>query len=152
MAGKFIGRAAKELGVNPRTLRYYETLRLLPPPARTERGYRVYDGTVGERYRFIRKAKRAGLTLREIRRILTLRETGRLPCDSVRQVLSEHIRRADDRIRQLRALRSQLQAMLDVCRRVVARQAREAPGKTICPVLETAGSEFPDAAGDGGGR
>ncbi|MDE2260942.1 MAG: MerR family DNA-binding transcriptional regulator, partial [Gammaproteobacteria bacterium] len=37
-----IGSAAKSLGVTPDTLRYYEKLRLLPPPARNAAGRRIY--------------------------------------------------------------------------------------------------------------
>lgn len=41
--GKLIGQVAKDLGINPRTLRYYENLRLLPSPKRSSGGYRLYD-------------------------------------------------------------------------------------------------------------
>ncbi len=43
MIGKLIGEVARELGMNPRTLRYYEILRLLPIPPRSGGGYRLYD-------------------------------------------------------------------------------------------------------------
>jgi phosphate/sulfate permease len=42
MAEKLIGRLTAEFGLNPRTLRCYEALRLLPSPSRTNGGYRVY--------------------------------------------------------------------------------------------------------------
>jgi DNA-binding transcriptional MerR regulator len=35
-----IGQLARRLGLNVRTVRYYESIGLLPPPTRTEAGYR----------------------------------------------------------------------------------------------------------------
>ena len=54
--GLFIGRLAKELELNPRTIRYYETLGLLPEPSRTPSGYRHYPPEVADKLRFIKKA------------------------------------------------------------------------------------------------
>jgi DNA-binding transcriptional MerR regulator len=51
MEGKRIGEIDKELGVRPGTLRYYETLGLLPMPRRSRTGYRLYDGEVQQRLR-----------------------------------------------------------------------------------------------------
>ena len=42
MAEMLIGKLATRLGLNPRTLRYYEAVGLLPAPSRTLCGYRVY--------------------------------------------------------------------------------------------------------------
>lgn len=64
MAKIFIGELAAQLGLNPRTLRYYENLDLLPAPSRTMRGYRVYGEETAQRLTFITKAKSLGLALR----------------------------------------------------------------------------------------
>ncbi len=37
-----IGALAAAVGLNPKTIRYYETLGLLPAPRRTATGYRLY--------------------------------------------------------------------------------------------------------------
>ncbi|MGH7430736.1 MAG: MerR family DNA-binding transcriptional regulator, partial [Candidatus Methylomirabilales bacterium] len=42
MARFFIGQLATEVGLTPKTIRYYETVGLLPPAARTESRYRLY--------------------------------------------------------------------------------------------------------------
>lgn len=91
MAAKFIGALAAEQGLNPRTLRYYEARGVLPLAARTMSGYRVYDEETGQRLTFITKAKSLGLTLKEIGQILALRDSGKLPCSSVQQMLQEHV-------------------------------------------------------------
>jgi DNA-binding transcriptional MerR regulator len=61
--GLRIGELATELGINPKTIRYYEAIDLLPAPVRTTAGYRLYGAPDRERLRFITKAKAIGFTL-----------------------------------------------------------------------------------------
>ena len=58
-----IRQLAREAGVSSKTLRYWETRGLLPPPRRTHTNYRLYGETDLERVLFIRKAQSLGLTL-----------------------------------------------------------------------------------------
>jgi MerR family redox-sensitive transcriptional activator SoxR len=60
-----IGDVAREAGVAATTLRYYEQIGLLPPPARVG-GRRRYDGSVLGRLEVIRLCKSAGFALEEI--------------------------------------------------------------------------------------
>ncbi len=131
MRNQFIGTVATELGVNPRTLRYYEALGLLPRPSRTQSGYRVYDSRTGFRIRFIRKAKGLGLTLKEIQAILEIYDSGKPPCSSFQRLLQAHVRRIDTQIQRLRSLRGDLRNLLagwsDRCK---------TDGNGVCPRLE----------------
>ena len=68
MTGLQISELARRTGFPPTTLRYYETLGLLPRPGRTAAGYRVYDDRAEERLAFIARAKAMGLGLEEIGR------------------------------------------------------------------------------------
>lgn len=61
-----IGEVAKQAGVRPSTLRYYESIGLLPAPMR-EHGRRRYDAGVLQRLAIIQTAQRAGFTLAELR-------------------------------------------------------------------------------------
>jgi MerR family transcriptional regulator, copper efflux regulator len=67
-----IGELARQSGVKPDTVRFYERAGLLAAPARTAAGYRVYDGAARERIQFIKRAQALGFSLDEIRRILSL--------------------------------------------------------------------------------
>jgi DNA-binding transcriptional MerR regulator len=60
-----IGEVAREAGVAATTLRYYEQIGLLPPPARLG-GRRRYDGSILARLEVIRLCKSAGFALEEI--------------------------------------------------------------------------------------
>lgn len=49
------------------TIRYYERIRLISPPARLANGYRDYSDHAVTELRFIRRAKELGFSLEEIR-------------------------------------------------------------------------------------
>src|SRR5579875_687004 len=68
-----IGAVAAELGVTPRTLRYYEELGLLEPASREGRGARFYDEAAYARLRTIQRLQGLGLSLETIRAELDLR-------------------------------------------------------------------------------
>ncbi|HVL03835.1 MAG TPA: heavy metal-responsive transcriptional regulator [Acidimicrobiales bacterium] len=106
-----IGELAERLGINTKTIRYYESIGLLPEPDRTESGYRDYGEADVERLVFIKSAQRLGLALDEVGEILALRERGQVPCDYVRGLISEEIADIDRRLQELRQLRQELVAM-----------------------------------------
>lgn len=103
-----IGELADRLGVNPTTIRYYESIGLLPEPERTPSGYRDYDEGAVDQLTFIRTAQRLGVTLDEVREILGFRERGEAPCAYVRGVLDAQVDTIDRRIAELQELRGQL--------------------------------------------
>lgn len=108
-----IGELADEVGVNPKTIRYYESIGLLPEPDRTTSGYRDYTPADVERLAFIRRAQRLDLRLDEIGEILALREQGERPCDYVLDAASRHIEELDRRIREMQRARAELSGLLD---------------------------------------
>ncbi len=103
-----IGELAERLAVNPKTIRYYESIGLLPEPERTPSGYRAYTETDVDRVAFIKTAQRLGITLDEIREILALRERGERPCAYVRDVLRREVAAIDKRLAELGQLRRDL--------------------------------------------
>src|SRR5262247_4308641 len=65
-----LGALARDAGVNPETIRYYERRGLLPEPPRTPAGYRQYSAADAERVALILRAKDLGFTLAEIGELL----------------------------------------------------------------------------------
>ena len=66
-----IQEAAADVGLTPRSVRYYEEMGLLRPAARSEGDYRLYDPTDLERLRFIKGLRDdAGFSLAEIAELL----------------------------------------------------------------------------------
>ena len=66
MNGYRISEVAERSGFSPATLRYYEDIGLVPPPARSPAGYRVYDERALGRLTFVARAKQLGLSLEEV--------------------------------------------------------------------------------------
>jgi len=77
--GLSIGQLAAAAGVNLETVRYYERIGLMPPPARTGGGHRAYDSAHVQRLAFIRHARALGFGIEDIRALLTLAAPGRGP-------------------------------------------------------------------------
>lgn len=128
-----IGELAGELGLNPRTIRFYESIGVLPEPARTDSGYRDYGEPDLERLRFIKLAQSLGLSLDDIREILALRDQGESPCSYVRWVIEERAAAIEDRIRELERMRTDLQKL----RRVAKALPDEPPDDIcVCHILE----------------
>lgn len=86
-----IGELASRAGTSADTMRYYERLGLLGAPARAESGYRLYSEIYLGRLHFIRRAKRLGLSLDEIRGLLGLADEGE--CRPLRRHVAELLRR-----------------------------------------------------------
>ena len=76
-AGLTIGELARELQFNPKTIRYYEEVGLLPEPQRSDSRYRIYSMQDMERLRLIKRAKLLGLSLVEIKEIVEYAIDGR---------------------------------------------------------------------------
>lgn len=108
-----IGELAGQLGLNPKTIRYYEQKGLLPAADRTPAGYRLYGQADLERLRFIVQAKAIGLTLQEIGEILGLRDGGQRPCAHVVDLIDQKLSAVDAQLRTLRAVQQDLIALRD---------------------------------------
>src|ERR671918_1692948 len=126
-----IGDLADRAGVRPHTIRYYEREGLLPAPRRTSGQYRDYGPEALEDLRFIRKAQTIGLSLGEVREVMEIASGGRAPCDHVRAILTTRLTEVEERLRELRILRSTLRAALERLDR--APEPREA---CRCAVIE----------------
>ena len=124
-----IGEVADRTGTPVDTLRYYERLGLLPPPARTASNYRAYSGAHVERLHFIRRCRGLDMSLAEIRSLLVFCDEPQRHCNEVNAVLDERIRHVDQRIEELTRLSRELKQLRGVCR---------APGTAgNCRILNT---------------
>lgn len=126
-----IGLLADRLGLNPKTIRYYESIGLLPEPCRTASGYRDYDDEDLTRLRFIKSAQRLGVTLDKIREILALRENGQRPCGYVQRMLRDELGDIDRKISELQQLREELVELV-----ALAEQAPPDVAPVTCPLIE----------------
>lgn len=110
-----VGQVSRHLGINPQTLYFYERIGLIPPPQRTEAGYRLYSQQDMERLTFIARAKSLGLSLDEIKDILALKDGRSLTCRVVYERLNQKVQTIKDNIRQLQSLHDELVPLVQQC-------------------------------------
>lgn len=108
-----IGELAARSGVTTKTIRFYEQAGVLPEPARTHGGYRDYGDEFIDRLEFVRRAQAAGLTLRQVRQILAIRDRGDAPCAHVQGVLQDRLDQVRAHIAELIALETHLEHLLE---------------------------------------
>lgn len=124
MPGLSIGELARRTNVKVPTIRYYEEIRLIPEPMRTEGQQRRYDESAVARLKFIRHARDLGFDVADIREFLELSGHPERPCDRVDRIAERHLTGIDRRIAQLVALRAELNRMLGECHRDTIAQCR----------------------------
>lgn len=106
--GLLIGELSSQVGIPVGTIRYYERLGLLNPPKRTVSQYRVYSEKAIERLQFILKAKRFGLALDEIKKLIDISAEGISPCASLKAMVKQHLNDFEHRIQEMVAFRQEL--------------------------------------------
>jgi DNA-binding transcriptional MerR regulator len=107
-----VSALADQVGLSADTVRYYERVGLLPAPARSAAGYRLYDQTAVGRLRLIKGAQWAGLRLREIGELLQVADQGLCPCGHTETLLRERLAEVRAELDRLRALETQLSGLL----------------------------------------
>ena len=113
-----IGQVAHRAGVPAKTIRYYESIGLLPVAERDANGYRHYPEAILNRLGFIRAAQAAGFTLGEIRGIVAFRERDEVPCEHVRQLIARRVAEVEQRIAELHAMKQELGRLARRARRL----------------------------------
>ena len=111
-----VGEVARSLGLNPQTIYFYERIGLIPPPQRTEAGYRLFAEADVKRLAFITHAKTLGLTLEEIKEILLLQDGQSLPCQEVLARLFQKIEQIEVTMSQLQKLKGELLPLVRLCK------------------------------------
>lgn len=106
-----IGQAAELASLEPSAIRFYESAGVLPQPARSDAGYRMYAEADVELMRFVRRLRALELPLDDIREIVRLWASGEAPCRPVRDAISREAESVDDRIAELTRLRSELRSL-----------------------------------------
>jgi len=102
---------AAQTNVPTKTIRYYESIGLMPRPKRADNNYRAYTQADVERLRFVANARALDFSLDDIAEILAARDKGLPPCQRVLYALSQQLAKIDQRIADLVALRESLRQL-----------------------------------------
>lgn len=128
-----IGQAADRSGVPAKTIRYYESIGLIPEAGRTASGYRAYDRKDVETLRFVQRARSLGFSVRDVGNLLALwRDRSRASAE-VKRVALDHIGEIERKIAELEAMRRTLLELTQRC---------HGDDRPDCPILEELAAEM----------
>ena len=103
-----INELAETTGLSGKTIRYYESIGVLPQPKRSANGYRVYDNSDVDRLKFVIGLRRLDFSLDDITEILAMRDRREAPCRVVLDLLTEKAEEVSRRIKELLLLEAEL--------------------------------------------
>ena len=124
MMGMSIGQLGMATGTVVETVRYYEKIGLLAPPARTSSNYRSYGNAEVARLSFIRRARALGFSLEQIRSLLDLADDRSRPCKQVDALARAQLEEVKQKIADLQSLRRELSGLISQCQRGTIAECR----------------------------
>ncbi|WP_275836503.1 MerR family transcriptional regulator [Roseisolibacter sp. H3M3-2] len=107
-----IGEVARRAGIAPSAIRYYESLGLLPAPARAS-GQRRYDASVLEWLSLIALAREAGFTMAEVGQLVAGFVPGTPPAAQWRALAARKLAEIDAQVARAERMRAVLTIALD---------------------------------------
>ena len=104
-----ISEAAREVGLRPSALRYYEDIGILHPPARVG-GRRRYDAVALDRLTIIQRARQLGFSLRDVRTLVIGFDESVPASARWKELSTKKLAELDQMAAQIERLRNQLEA------------------------------------------
>ncbi len=122
-----IGDVARQAELSIDAVRFYEREGLLGRVRRSAAGQRQYDDEAVRRLAFVRRSTALGFSLAEVKSLLALRVSARMPCERVRDRALTKLADIDRRIAELQEMRGALARLASGCENGAAQGA--------CPFL-----------------
>jgi len=116
---------AKVANVGVETVRYYQRCGMLSIPERVHGAIRQYSGDSLQWHHFIRRAQALGFTLDEVRTLLQLNDGSK--CGTARALAEQTLQVVEERLRDLRMLRTELRSLVGQC--------RDNRDEVMCPLI-----------------
>jgi len=109
-----ISDVARDTGLPPKTIRYYEEIGLIRP-MRSENGYRVFGDSDVHKLAFLGRARTLGFSIEDCRTLLALYEDQDRASADVKRVAQDHLAQIEDKIAQLQSMQATLQHLVREC-------------------------------------
>ena len=121
-----IGTAARQSGLPPKTIRYYEDIGLLTAD-RAANGYRDYSNEDVHRLRFVQRSRSLGFSVEECRQLLALYTDRDRASADVKAIAIEKLGEIDRKITELTGLREMLGHLVETC---------HGDARPECPIID----------------
>ncbi|MNR82300.1 HTH-type transcriptional regulator HmrR [compost metagenome] len=122
-----IGEAAQASGITAKMIRHYESIQLIKPSARSDAGYRTYGENDLHTLRFIKRARKLGFALDQIRDLLSLWNDEQRASADVKAIALAHVADLNKRVAELTEMRDTLQHLAHSC---------NGDARADCPILQ----------------
>jgi DNA-binding transcriptional MerR regulator len=116
-----IAQAAAQTGLSINTLRYYERIGLVDPPARDSGGRRSYSEADLAWLGFLTRLRTTGMPIRMMREYAQLRHRGAATAARRRQLLVEHRAEVRERVAELQSCLDMLDYKIENYERIERR-------------------------------
>lgn len=122
-----ISEAARESGLPPKTIRYYEDIGLVEPARRRDNGYRDYGSRDVYLLRFLYRARDLGFSVADCRALLSLYTDRERRSADVKAIALNRIADIDRKVAELGEMRLVLATLADKC---------HGDARPDCPILD----------------
>ena len=102
---------AELTGLSAKTIRYYESIGILPPPRRRSNRYRDYSEEDVERARFVAGIRSLDLSLDEIAELLAMHDRREAPCRTLLDRIEQKADQLEEKIQLLRQMENDLRKL-----------------------------------------
>ncbi len=123
-----IGALAQQTGLPAKTIRYYESIRLIANPVRAQNGYRNYNDNDVATLKFICRARGLGFSIKQVAELLALWNDRDRTSEKVKSLAIDHIREVEGKITELESLRTTLLDLTERC---------HGDDRPECPILDS---------------
>lgn len=128
-----VAELARVAGVTPATVRYYARIGLLQSSRDPDNTYRHFSRNDLRRVQFIRRAQHFGLTINDIKDILSMVELGENPCVRVRFLIEQRLQCIHERVLEYSATERRIRQAMDQWDEF---EDDTAVNGEICPLIE----------------
>lgn len=122
-----IGEAATASGVNPKSIRHYESIGIIPKVSRSDSGYRIYKESDVHILSFVKKARGLGFSMKEIKKLVSLWRNKTRASGEVKSLALSHVKKLEEKITELQSMVDTIKHLSKTC---------HGDNRPACPILD----------------
>lgn len=122
-----IGEAAAASGVNPKSIRHYESIGIIPKVSRSDAGYRIYKESDVHILSFVKKARGLGFSMKEIKKLVSLWRNKTRASGEVKSLALSHVKKLEEKITELQSMVDTIKHLSKTC---------HGDNRPACPILD----------------